>query len=33
VGATKEMEDGEVEGVLDRAEAVEFGEDPRAERA
>lgn len=32
MGASAEVEDGEVEGGLDRAEAVEFGEDPRAER-
>lgn len=32
MGASAEMEDGEVEGGVDRAEAVEVGENPRAER-
>lgn len=32
MGASAEVENGEVEGGLDRAEAVEFGEDPWAER-
>lgn len=32
MGTPAEVEDGEVDGGVDRAEAMELGEDPRAER-